>query len=159
GAFDGAYSDLGPLNCVPDLGAVARECARLLKPNGALVFTIIGRLCPWEIGYYVSKRRWRRVAVRYARDIVPFGMNKGTIWTRYHTPREFYRAFAPHFTLEHHRALCLFAPPPYITAVRERHPALYRRLWSIDRRCAGWPLLRAMGDHFLIVMRKRSRLA
>ena len=28
--FDGAYSNLGPLNCVPDLGAVAHECARLL---------------------------------------------------------------------------------------------------------------------------------
>src|SRR4051794_32725474 len=30
--FDGIYSDLGPLNCVPDLGAVAREGARLLAP-------------------------------------------------------------------------------------------------------------------------------
>src|SRR5580700_9998074 len=27
--FDGAYSNLGPLNCVPDLGDVSRECARL----------------------------------------------------------------------------------------------------------------------------------
>jgi hypothetical protein len=25
----------------------------------------------------------------------------------------------------------------------------------IDRRLAGWPLLRSIGDHFLIMMRKR----
>src|SRR5277367_4684878 len=27
GTFDGAYSNLGPLNCVPDLGDVSKECA------------------------------------------------------------------------------------------------------------------------------------
>ena len=54
-AFDGAYSNLGALNCVPDLGSVARECARLLKPGGALVFTVIGRICPWEIAYYLRR--------------------------------------------------------------------------------------------------------
>jgi hypothetical protein len=82
-------------------------------------------------------------------------MNRHTIWTRYFTPREFYGAFEPCFTLEHHRALCLFAPPPYLTLVRDRHPGLYARLWRADRRIAGWPLFRAMGDHFLIVMRRR----
>src|SRR5580704_13007961 len=45
-AFDGAYSNFGALNCVPELTVVAQECARLLKPGGALVFTIIGRICP-----------------------------------------------------------------------------------------------------------------
>lgn len=35
GLYDGAYSNLGPLNCVPDLAHVSRECARLLKPGGA----------------------------------------------------------------------------------------------------------------------------
>ncbi len=44
-SLDGAYSNLGPLNCVPDLLAVSKACARLLKPGGALVFTVIGRWC------------------------------------------------------------------------------------------------------------------
>ena len=35
-AYDGIYSNLGPLNCVPDLTVVSRECARLLprRHNG-----------------------------------------------------------------------------------------------------------------------------
>jgi ubiquinone/menaquinone biosynthesis C-methylase UbiE len=154
-AFDGAYSNLGALNCVPELSVMAHECARLLKPGGTLVFTIIGRVCPWEIAYYLSKGRWARVKVRYARSFVPVGMNNHTIWTRYYQPREFYRAFREHFTLAHYRGLCVFAPPPYLTWVRERHAAAYDRLWRLDRKVASWPLLRAMGDHFLIVMKKR----
>jgi SAM-dependent methyltransferase len=155
GTFDGAYSNLGPLNCVPDPAEVSKACARLLKPGGALVFTVIGRVCPWEIAHYALRRRWSRVRIRFARQVVPVGMNKHQIWTRYYTPREFYRAFEADFTLQHYRGLCVFAPPPYLTAVRDKHPRLYAGLWDLDRRSAGWPLLRSMGDHFLIVMRRR----
>ncbi len=154
--YDGAYSNLGPLNCVPDLAHVARECARLLKPGGALVFTVIGRICPWEIAHYVRQGRWARAKVRFVRKVVPVGMNNHTIWTRYYGPREFYRAFEADFALHHFRGLCVFAPPPYLTWVREKHPRWHERLWRIDRRVCGYPLIRGMGDHFLIVLRKRS---
>jgi SAM-dependent methyltransferase len=155
GSFDGAYSNLGPLNCVPDLTAVARECARLLKPGGALVFSVIGRICPWEVAHYAARRQWARLKVRYAANAVPVGMNRRTIWTRYYTPREFYCSFEPGFKLAHYRGLCVFAPPPYLGSVREQHRRAYQRLWRLDRRTAGWPLLRNFGDHFLIVMTRR----
>src|SRR5579864_5495910 len=57
GSYDGAYSNLGALNCVPDLRDVSRECARLLKPGGKLVFSVIGRICPWEAAYYLRRGR------------------------------------------------------------------------------------------------------
>jgi SAM-dependent methyltransferase len=155
GQYDGAYSNFGPLNCVPDLADVSRECARLLKHGGELVFTVIGRICPWEIAHYLRLRRWARAKVRFARHVVPVSMNNHTIWTRYYGPREFYRAFESHFTFVHLRGLCTFAPPPYLTWVRERHPRWHEWLWHLDRRVAGWPVVRGMGDHFLIVMRKR----
>jgi len=154
-AYDGAYSNLGPLNCVPDLHSVSHETARLLKSGGRLVFTVIGRYCPWEFAHYLWHGRWARARVRLARDVVPVGMNNHTIWTRYYSPREFYSAFRQHFTLEHVRGLCVFAPPPYLTWLRDKHPGWHQRLWRIDRHVSGWPLIRAMGDHFLIVMRKR----
>jgi SAM-dependent methyltransferase len=155
GRYDGVYSNLGPLNCVPDLGDVSQECARLLRPDGVLVFTVIGRYCPWEIAHYLRLRRWARATVRFHRQVVPISMNEHTIWARYFGPREFYRAFRQNFRLEHHRGLCLFSPPPYLTWVREHHPVWHERLQRLDRRVSHWPLLRAMGDHFLIVMKKR----
>jgi ubiquinone/menaquinone biosynthesis C-methylase UbiE len=153
--FDGAYSNFGPLNCVPDLAHVSNECARLLKPGGALVFTVIGRLCPWEVAHYLRRRRFARVRVRFARGPVAVSMNNRTIWTRYYGPREFYRAFSTQFKLEHFRGLCVFAPPPYLAAIREGHFRWYEYLWRMDRRMAGWPILRGCGDHFLMVLRRR----
>jgi SAM-dependent methyltransferase len=155
GSYDGAYSNLGPLNCVPDLSELSRQCGRLLKPGGTLLFSVIGRLCPWEIAHYALRGRWRRVALRFARNFVPVSMNGHTIWTHYYTPREFFGAFEREFALQGHRGLCLFAPPPYLSSVRERHRRWYSLLWRLDRRLAGWPLLRGMGDHFLIIMKKR----
>jgi ubiquinone/menaquinone biosynthesis C-methylase UbiE len=153
--YDGAYSNLGPLNCVPELRDVARECARLLRPGGVLVFSVIGRLCPWEMLHYLRQGRWARATVRLRRRAVPVGMNKQTIWTRYYGPREFSRAFSEHFSITHFRGLCVFAPPPYLTWVRDKYPRVHAFLWRLDRRVAGWPFIRGMGDHFLIVMRKR----
>ena len=153
--FDGIYSNFGPLNCAPDLAVVADECARLLRPGGALVFSVIGRICPWEVGYYALKGRFRRAAVRAARGATAVGMNRHTIWTRYYLPREFYRAFARDFSLQSYRALSLFMPPPYLVNVYRHHRKGCERLGRLDDRLGTLPLLRDMGDHFLIVMRRR----
>jgi ubiquinone/menaquinone biosynthesis C-methylase UbiE len=153
--FDGIYSNFGPLNCAPDLPAVAVECERLLKPGGMLVFSVIGRICPWEIGYYALKGRIKRAAVRAARGATAVGMNRHTIWTYYYSPREFYRAFATYFSLESYRSLSLFMPPPYLVDFYRRHPEGCERLGRLDDRLGALPLLRDMGDHFLIVMRRR----
>jgi len=157
GEFDGIYSNLGPLNCAPDLEVAAAECARLLRPGGKLVFSVIGRVCPWEIGHYLFRGRFRRAVVRAARGVTSVGMNRHTIWTRYYLPREFYRAFAEHFALCGYRALGLFMPPPYLLDFYRRHQRRCDWLGRLDDRLGGLPLLRGMGDHFLIVMSARSR--
>jgi len=154
--FDGIYSNLGPLNCVPDLAELSAQCARLLSPGGVMVFTVIGRYCPWEFMHYVARGRWQRAGIRFARGTVPVGMNGKTIWTRYYTPVEFCRPFQAEFSVEQMRGLCVFVPPPYLLGLRDRHPAWHERLWRLDRRVAGWPGIRQLGDHFLVVLRKRA---
>ena len=154
--FDGIYSNFGPLNCVHDLGAVSRNCAALLNPGGRLVFSVIGRVCPWEFAYYTLRGRHARARVRAAPGVVPVNMNKHTIWAFYYTPREFYRAFARAFALTDYRALSLFLPPPYLVDLCERHPRLCTLLGWLDDRLGGLPLLRNAGDHFLIVLTRRG---
>lgn len=154
--FDGAYSNLGALNCVPNLTEMAEQCARLLKPRAPLVFSVIGRICPWEIGYYALRRNWRRLRVRFAPAMVAVGMNKRVVWTRYYTPREFYRCFAGEFELLEHRALSLFLPPPYLIDFYQRAPRRNRALAWLDDHLGGLPLLRGAGDHFLMVLRRRA---
>lgn len=158
GTFDGAYSNFGPLNCVPDLTEVARECARLLKPRGHMIFSVIGRICPWELGYYLARRRAGRALVRFARSMTAVNLNQHKVWTRYYTPREFYRRFATQFELVDHRALSLFLPPPYLIDLYERTPRFSRVMGWLDDHLGDWPLLRAAGDHFLMTLRRRTSL-
>jgi SAM-dependent methyltransferase len=155
GTFDGIYSNFGPLNCVPDLAATAEQCARLLSPGGVLVFSVMGRICPWEVGHYAARGRFGRAGVRAARGATPVGMNRHTIWTRYYLPREFHGHFAAHFSLAGYRALSLFLPPPYLIDFYRRRRAWCDRLGLLDDRVGQWPVLRDMGDHFLMVMRRR----
>jgi SAM-dependent methyltransferase len=156
GTFDGAYSNFGPLNCVPDLTVVSRECARLLKPGGHLIFSVMGRICPWELGYYLMRGRPRRALVRFARSMTAVNLNSHKVWSRYYTPREFYRRFAAEFELVNHRALSLFLPPPYLIDLYERTPRLRRAMGWLDDHLGDAPILRGAGDHFLMILRRRQ---
>jgi len=154
-AFDVAYSNFGPLNCVPDLRATATMIADRLRPGGVLVASVIGRVCPWEIGCYALRGNWRRLRIRFARDLVAVPLEGQTVWMRYETPGRFAAAFThAGFRRRSLRALGLFAPPPYLQAFSERHRTLVAGLQWLDARLGACPGLRAWGDHFLIVLEK-----
>jgi SAM-dependent methyltransferase len=155
--FDAAYSNFGPLNCVPDPTVAATSIAARLRSGGVLVASVIGRVCPWEIALYASRGRWARAAVRFRRQPVAVPLEGGTVWTRYYTPRQFARAFEPAgFRVVWLRALGLLAPPPYMRALADRRPALLDRLHRAEDAVADWPLVRGCGDHFLIVLEKTA---
>jgi SAM-dependent methyltransferase len=153
--FDGVSSNLGPLNCVPDLPRAARLIADRVRRGGVLVASAIGRICPWELALYAARRDWRRLRIRFAPALTPVPLEGRTVWTRYYAPASFARAFAAvGFAPIERRALGLFAPPPYMQAFAERHPSAIAALDRMDDIFGGWPVLREMGDHFLLVMRK-----
>ncbi len=154
--FDGIYSDLGPLNCAPDLAATARACAALLRPGGRIVASMIGRVCPWEVGYYAAHRDWRRAFLRWTADAVAVPLEGGTVWTRYYTPRRFYAPFAETFTLTVYQGLRILSPPPYMVHIDQRLRAICAVGAWLDDRVGAFPGIRNAGDHFLIVMTRRG---
>lgn len=152
-SFAGAYSNLGPLNCVPDLADAARSLAKALQPGGKLIASVIGRVCPWELAMYAGKGQWARARVRFAEGFVPVPLNGQTVWTRYYSPGEFESVFvAAGFRRLSLRSLGLLVPPPYMDAFAARHPRVIDTLRGAEDRIAGWPVLRGWGDHFLIVL-------
>ena len=156
GQFDVIYSDLGALNCLPELKTVAPNCAGMLKPGGRLVFSVIGRLCPWELAYYCLRLDFRRAGVRFASGQVAAPLNGLRVWTRYYFPGEFYREFGAFFTRDSCLALNLFLPPPYLAGFYQRHPSLGKALSWLDEHAGALPVLNQAGDHFLIVMSRRE---
>lgn len=155
GSFDAVYSDLGPLNCAPGLAESARQLARVMRPGGKFVASVIGRVCPWEWAFFVIRGQWRRAVVRLSPDFVAVPLGEQTVWTHYYSPREFESIFAAAgFQRVSLRSLGLFVPPPYLCAFAERHPRLIRVLQAFDDGCGGWPVLNQWGDHFLLQMRR-----
>ncbi len=153
--FDAAYSNFGPLNCVPSLTEAARFIGDRLRPGGILAASVIGRVCPWEMGLYLLKGDWARARIRFSRDTVPVPLEGQRVWMRYYDPRTFEAAFeAAGFARLSLRALGLFAPPPYLEGFAERHPSTVERLHRLDDALGAVPGLRSLGDHFLIVLRK-----
>jgi SAM-dependent methyltransferase len=153
--FDAAFSNFGALNCIPDLAQAARAVHGIVKPGGFLVASVIGRLCPWELGLYVWRGDPARALVRWRSGMVAVPLRDGTVWTQYLTPRRVIDVFGDAgFQHEKVRGLGLVVPPPYMEGFAARHPMLLSRLFAIEDRIGGWPLIRAAGDHFLVVMRR-----
>ena len=155
--FDAAYSDLGPLNCAADVEAVAASLARILKPKGKIIASVIGRFCPLEWLFYMAKGQWQRANLRFGRGLLPVPMNGHVVWTRYFTPHEFGGIFASAgFKTVSLRALSLFVPPPYMIRFAETHPTIIDVLQKVEDRVGHWYPFRNWGDHFLMVMQKHG---
>jgi SAM-dependent methyltransferase len=155
GEFDAVYSDLGPMNCVDDLASAARTIAGVLQPDGALVASVMARVCIPEIALYAARGRFARASVRFAKGAVPVPLGGGVVATRYYNPREFQRPFvAAGLVRESLRGVGTVVPPPYCDAFAARRPALVAALQRIDAVVGAWPIIRVTGDHFVIVLRK-----
>jgi SAM-dependent methyltransferase len=156
-AFDGAYSSLGPLNCVPDLSGVARDLAALVRPGGRVVASLLGKYCLWEILWYLAARKPRVAFRRWKGQASGTALPGGPSLEVYYWPvREIEMAFRPYFAIRATRALPWALPPTYVGAFMARHPRLFRTLEKIERRMAGvWPF-NALGDHVHLEMVRLS---
>lgn len=159
GPFDGCYSNFGPLNCEPELERFAKQLAGLLRPGAACLCSVMNRVCAWEIGWGLLRLRPRQAFRRLGRGWQTARMSAGpgeppsAFPVRYYSPGEFAAAFHPHFRTEHVMGCPVLIPPPYLAA---RFDGLPARLGHWERRLRGWPGLRSLGDHFLIVLRRRE---
>lgn len=157
--FDGVYSSFGALNCEPNLEAWADAVARLVRPSGTLVCSVMNRWCLWETLWYVAHgrfeeafRRWRPgwQHARLASDTGPL-----SVPTRYLSAGELRRLLAPAFQVHRVFALPVLLPPPYLAPLFRRYAQVFRRFerWEVFFR-ARWPW-RYLGDHVLIVASRR----
>lgn len=145
GTFAGAFSDFGGLNCVADLGAVARGLAALLPVGAPVLLCVMGPLVPWEWAWYLGQGK-PGTAFRRLR---PGGVAWRGLTVRYPSIRTLRRAFAPAFRLRRVRAVGLFLPPTYAEGWTRRHPRLLAALDRWERRLAAVPPLPSFGDHYL----------
>jgi ubiquinone/menaquinone biosynthesis C-methylase UbiE len=151
--FDGVLSNFSGLNCVADLSDTARSLARLTKTGARMVLCLSSRVCCWETLWFLAHadtsrafRRWKGMATATLGEVA--------VEVRYPTMRDIMRLLSPAFVLCSCKAIGLTVPPSYVEHLARKRPNLLRKLEAIDSAIAGWPLLRGMGDHMLLVFER-----
>jgi SAM-dependent methyltransferase len=150
GAFDGAYSSFGALNTETALDPPFAGLARLVKPGGNIVLSVMNRWCVSEIAVMVAGGRPRQAFRRYRRRLT-VAMGSTSLEVSYPSWPELRRALKQqHFRVLRVEALLLLLLP-YGWPVLAKHSGLYKTLARLDRALARHRPWAWLGDHLLVV--------
>lgn len=156
-SFAGAYSSFGPLNCEPDLKAVAAGLAQLVRPGGKLIFSVMPRLTLFEIAWFGLHAEFGNATRRLRGPVMARALpgQAQLVKTFYYNPGQLRRQFAPHFRCVRVKAFPLLWPPPYLAHLPRRFPRLFVGLGRADDFLSNnFPALAIFGDHFLIELER-----
>jgi ubiquinone/menaquinone biosynthesis C-methylase UbiE len=152
GPYDVVFSNLGGLNCTPDLPGVAARLPRVLKPGGIAIFVLMPRVCLWEIAT-VFAGQFRLAFRRFARGGTQAHLEGLYFPVYYFHPREAERSFGRDFSRLALEGLSVITPTAESKNLARRWPRLYSALaWLDDRLAPRWPW-RGWGDFYILSMR------
>jgi SAM-dependent methyltransferase len=156
GAFDGAFSNFGPLNCVPHRDRLATALAGAIRPGGQLILVVMGPLCPWEMVWH-SVRLEFRTAFRRLRSGSAASIGDGsTLRVWYPSIGRLEAEFATYFSVVERFGLGLLMPPTAMSRVVARAPRVFGKLAVIDRRAGRLRPWLWLNDHYLLHLERRS---
>jgi SAM-dependent methyltransferase len=147
--FDGVFSNFSGLNCVADIGEVARQLSVMLKPGAPALLCVSGRVCLWETLWFLSRgevgKAFRRWKGHVAATLGGFDVD-----VQYPTVRSLRKSFSPFFVLRGWTGVGVAVPPSYLEHLARSYPSIVRWLGTIDERISAWPGFRGIGDHVLL---------
>ena len=150
--FDAIFSDLGGLNCIPDLTPVIQQLPNILKPGGIVTWVLMPHICLWEMAevfrgnFSLALRRLSRGKVRANLEGLNFDVY-------YFSPRQVIRWFGKDFELLALEGLSVITPSAESKNFAKWYPRLYRALcWLDDKLSSHWPW-NGWGDFYILTMR------
>ncbi|MBM4390797.1 MAG: class I SAM-dependent methyltransferase [Deltaproteobacteria bacterium] len=138
---DLVLANFGVVNCIASLDGLSRGAARALRPGGVAMLVTMCRHAPMESLSRVARGRWprRRGEAHVAGQRVP---------VYYRDPGELVAAFSHAFDAERVEGLGVLVPPP-------DEGGAGARLAGLDALVSRLPIARRLGDHALVVLRRR----
>ena len=151
GSFDGAFSNFGAVNCVRDMGKLASDLARLLKPGANLLLCLMGPVCLWETVWYFLHGEFAKAFRRFHRAGIAARVGDGAIFhVHYPSVRSIRHVFAPGFRLKTIQGIGVAVPPSYLEAWAKRFPGIVRLGANADMFLGRCPGIRVFADHVLL---------
>ena len=154
--FDGIISNFGGLNCIRDFTRLSSDLASRLKGGGKFIAVVMNKFCPWEIIYYLLKLDFKNAFRRFHKGGILADFNGEKVQTFYFFPKQFARYFNDNFIIEKIYTLALYTPSPYLMGIYVRFKWFVKLMMRIDNVIKGVFPFNRFGDHFILVLRKRS---
>ncbi len=150
--FDAVFSNLGGLNCIPDLSPVIKQLPKVLRPNGLITWVLMPPVCLWEMAE-IFRGHPRLAFRRLARNGTTAHL-EGLYFTIYYfTPKKVLEWFGDEFDCLAIEGLSVITPTAESKNFAKRYTRLYRTLsWLDDRLASRYPWC-GWGDFFIITMR------
>ena len=154
--FDAIFSDLGGLNCIPDLTPVILQLPNILKVGGTVSWVLMPHVCLWEMAevfrgnFSLAFRRFTHGRVRASLEGLHFDVY-------YFSPRQVIEWFSHDFEVLSLEGLSVLTPTAESKNFAKWHPRLYRTLsWLDDILAPHWPWF-GWGDFYILTMRYKPR--
>jgi ubiquinone/menaquinone biosynthesis C-methylase UbiE len=153
--FDLVLSNFGGLNCVKSLDAVAAQVTAVTKPGGYFLAVVMPRVSMWETVAGLIRLKPSLAFRRFKKETLATGFPGKTFRVSYFSPRTFAHAFKPWFRVRSIHGLNVLTPPPHAIRFKQKNPQFSSFLRRCDKILGGLPVLRSIGDHSLIVLKKK----
>jgi len=152
-AFNGAYSNYGPLNCVGDWTPIGAQLASAVRPGGKIGLGVMGPLCPWEIFWHGIHADLRTATRRFRHSTVAH-LDGKYFNVYYPTPKRLRRDFGPQFRRRLLWGLGVFLPPSDLYKPVGRRPWLAKPLLALERLTAPYWPFKYLGDHYWLELER-----
>jgi ubiquinone/menaquinone biosynthesis C-methylase UbiE len=154
--FDAVFSNLGGLNCIPDLTPVIRQLPRVLKPGGLVTWVLMSPICLWELaeifrGHF--RLAFRRLPQRGTRSHLE-GLHFDVYYCK---PRKVLKWFGDDYNVLALEGLSVITPTAESKNLARQHPHLYHALSWFDDRLAARSPWREWGDFYILSLRYQPK--
>ena len=155
GPLDGALLNFGVINCYVDLQPLVDALGRVLPSGGTAVVVAMGPFHPITVAERIRRGEWRKQLDTLKSRPVHMTVGAKTISVSCLRPRQIEAAFQDDFKRICTRGLGVLLPPPPLASFYQRHRGLFTSLEPFGRLLGAAPFLHSMGDHNVVVLRRR----
>jgi hypothetical protein len=150
--FDAVFSNLGGLNCVPDLSPIIRDLPMVLRPGGIVTWVLMPPICLWEMAE-IFRGNVRLAFRRLSRNGTRSHLEGLHFSVYYFTPRQVITWFGKDYDRRALEGLSVITPTAESKNMAIQFPRLYRTLSWFDDRLSTQPPWWGWGDFFILSLR------
>ncbi len=152
GPFDAIFSDLGGLNCIPDLSDVIHSLPRVIRPGGLITWVLMPPVCLWELATFFTGQG-RQAFRRLSRGGTRAHLEGLYFDVYYFKPDRVIEWFGKDYQFLSLEGLSVITPTAESKNLALRFPRVYGALSWLDDRLSQHAPWWGWGDFYILSLR------